>query len=183
MDKAQLRKEIRNRKRQFTAQQLHELSFAVIQRLLSHQRLREARTIMLYHSLPDEVDTHTIADSLLMSGKTILLPRVTGESTMELRRYTGPRDLAIGAFGIMEPMGDVFTDYASIDLAVVPGMAFDHSGNRMGRGKGYYDRLLPLLKHAYKIGVCFPFQMVESVPRDEHDARMDEVITQNSRCQ
>lgn len=177
MDKAQLRKEIRNRKRQFTAQQLHELSFAVIQRLLNNTHLKEARTIMLYYSLPDEVDTHTIVDSLLMSGKTILLPRVTGESTMELRHYTGPLDLAQGAFGIMEPTGDVFTDYASVDLAVVPGMAFDMSGNRIGRGKGYYDRLLPLLKHAYKIGVCFPFQMVESVPHGVYDTRMDEIVT------
>lgn len=176
MEKTELRKEIRNRKRQFTAQQLHELSFAVIQRLLKHPRLKEARTVMLYYSLPDEVDTHTIVDSLLMNGKTILLPRVTGESTMELRRYTGPRDLAYGAYGIMEPTGEVFTDYASVDLAIVPGMAFDPSGNRMGRGKGYYDRFLPQIKHTYKIGVCFPFQMTESIPCDKYDVRMDEIL-------
>ena len=131
---------------------------------------------MLYYSLPDEVCTHTLVDSLLMSGKTILLPRVTGESTMQLRRYTGPRDLAAGAYGIMEPTGDAFDDYPSVDLAVVPGVAFDRSGNRMGRGKGYYDRFLPMLKRAYKIGVCFPFQMVDSLPTDGHDVRMDEVI-------
>lgn len=175
--KKELRKEIRNRKRQFTAQQLHELSFAVIQRLLNHPRLKEAHTILLYHSLPDEVDTHTIIDSLILNGKTILLPRVTGDSTMELRRYTSPRDLTLGAYGIMEPTGDVFTDYQSVDLAVIPGMAFDPLGNRMGRGKGYYDRLLPSLKRAYKIGVCFPFQMMESIPHDEHDVRMDDVVT------
>lgn len=176
MNKTELRKEIRNNKRQFTAQQLHELSFAVIQRLLNHPRLREARTIMLYYSLPDEVDTHTIVDSLLLCGKTILLPRVTGEDTMELRHYTGPRDLSKGAYGIMEPTGDVFTNYPAIDLAIVPGMAFDHFGNRMGRGKGYYDHFLPLLTNAYKIGVCFPFQLVGNIPVDEHDVRMDEVI-------
>ena len=75
---------------------------------------------MLYHSLPDEVDTHTIVDSLLMSGKTILLPRVTGEGTMELHRYNGPKDMQVGAYGIMEPTGELYTDYANIDLAVVP---------------------------------------------------------------
>lgn len=176
MNKLELRTEIRNRKRQFTAQQLHELSFAVIQRLLNHPRLREARTIMLYYSLTDEVDTHTIVDSLLLSGKTILLPRVTGDSTMELRRYTGPRDLAPGAYDIMEPTGEVFTDYDAVDLAIIPGMAFDANGNRMGRGKGYYDRFLPRLKCAYKIGVCFPFQLVESIPCDEHDVKMNEVV-------
>ena len=103
---------------------------------------------MLYYSLPDEVDTHTLVDSLLMSHKTILLPRVTGEGTMELRRYTGPSDLAIGAYNIMEPTGEVYDDYEEIDLAVIPGVAFDAEGNRMGRGKGYYDRFLPLVPQA-----------------------------------
>ena len=110
---------------------------------------------MLYYSLPDEVDTHTLVDSLLMSHKTILLPRVTGEGTMELRRYTGPSDLTIGAYNIMEPTGEVYDDYKEIDLAVIPGVAFDA---------------------AYKLGICFTFQKVDSIPTDEHDIRMDEVI-------
>ena len=111
-----------------------------------------------------------------MSGKTILLPRVTGEGTMELHRYNGPKDMQTGAYGIMEPTGQLFTDYADIDLAIVPGVAFDHDGNRMGRGKGYYDRLLPKLANTYKIGICLPFQLVEKIPTDEHDVRMDEVL-------
>ena len=131
---------------------------------------------MLYYSLPDEVDTHTLVDSLLMSGKRILLPRVTGEGTMELRRYTGPSDLAQGAYNIMEPTGEVFDNYTDITLAVIPGVAFDKDGNRMGRGKGYYDRLLPKLANTYKIGICLPFQLVEKIPTDKHDVRMDEVL-------
>ena len=152
------------------------MSFPVVMRLLSHPRIKTAKTVMLYYSLPDEVDTHTLVDSLLMSGKHILLPRVTGEGTMELRRYTGPSDLAQGAYNIMEPTGEVFDDYAAIDLAVIPGVAFDSDGNRMGRGKGYYDRLLPKLANTYKIGICLPFQLVEKIPADEHDVRMDEVL-------
>lgn len=132
---------------------------------------------MMYYSLPDEVDTHTVVDSLLMSRKTILLPHVTGEGTMELRRYTGPKDLAAGAYGIMEPTGEVFTEYKDIDLAVIPGMAFDHAGNRMGRGKGYYDRFLPCIPQAYKMGLCFPFQMIDAVPAEAHDIKMDEIIS------
>ena len=95
---------------------------------------------------------------------------------MELRRYTGPADLALGAYNIMEPTGELFDDYAAIDLAVIPGVAFDREGNRMGRGKGYYDRLLPKLRSTYKIGICLPFQLVEQIPTDEHDVKMDEVI-------
>lgn len=176
MEKQELRKEIRSRKRQFTSQELREQSFPVVMRLLSHPRIKTAKTVMLYYSLPDEVDTHTLVDSLLVSGKQILLPRVTGEGTMELRRYTGPADLALGAYNIMEPTGELFVDYASINLAVIPGVAFDREGNRMGRGKGYYDRLLPKLRSTYKIGICLPFQLVEQIPTDEHDVKMDEVI-------
>lgn len=176
MKKSELRKEIKNRKRQFTSQQLSELSFVVVMRLLAHQRLKDARTVMLYYSLPDEVYTHTLVDALLASGKRVLLPRVTGEGTMELRCYTGPQSLEQGAYNIMEPVGEVFSDYAQIDLAVIPGVAFDRQFNRMGRGKGYYDRLLPQLGCAYKIGICFDFQLVESIECEEHDIKMDEVI-------
>ena len=176
MEKQELRKEIRSRKRQFTSQELHEQSFPVVMRLLSHPRIKTAKTIMLYYSLPDEVDTHTLVDSLLVSGKQILLPRVTGEGTMELRRYTGPADLALGAYNIMEPTGELFVDYASIDLAVIPGMAFDKEGNRMGRGKGYYDRFLQKIPQVYKIGICFPFQLVGEIPTEETDIKMDAMI-------
>ena len=109
MDKQSLRKEIKNKKRQFTSQELCELSFPVVMRLLSHPRIKTANTVMLYYSLPDEVDTHTLVDSLLMSGKHILLPRVTGEGTMELRRYTGPSDLAQGAYNIWNQQAKCLT--------------------------------------------------------------------------
>ena len=106
----------------------------------------------------------------------MVLPRVTGPATMELCLYDGPVSLSEGAFGIMEPTGQAFTAYQEIDLAVVPGMAFDAQGNRLGRGRGYYDRLLPLLPRAYKIGLCFPFQLIGNVPTQPTDIAMDEVI-------
>lgn len=181
MDKKELRRTIRENKRHFDREALDEMSFAVISRLTAHPRFAAARTVMLYHSLPDEVDTCRLLAELPLtsadfSGKTILLPRVTGETDMELRVYTGPDDTTRGAFGIMEPSGALFTDYSQITLAVVPGMAFDSRGHRLGRGKGYYDRFLPLLPQAYKIGVCFPFQLVDDVPIEPTDVVMDEVV-------
>lgn len=77
----------------------------------------------------------------------------------------------------MEPTGEPFTDYAAIDVAVVPGMGFDTSCRRLGRGKGYYDRLLPKAANACKIGVCFGFQLLASIPADGHDVKMDRIIT------
>ena len=97
---------------------------------------------------------------------------------MELRHYTGKADLQQGAYGIMEPCGEVFTDYDSIDVAIIPGMAFDKQGHRLGRGKGYYDRFLSKIPKVYKIGLCFSWQLVDEVPCDEHDIIMDEIIVQ-----
>ena len=105
------------------------------------------------------------------------MPVVKGDE-LELRRYYPEKGFTVGAFGVLEPNGEAFTDYASIDLAVIPGVAFDNEGNRLGRGKGYYDKLLHKTKNTslYKLGICFDFQKVDFVPTDAHDIRMDEVL-------
>lgn len=87
-----------------------------------------------------------------------------------------------GAYGIMEPEGPAFTAYDDIDLIIIPGVAFDVKHNRLGRGKGYYDRFLQQMQqmrqtHAYKIGVCFPQQLVDSIPVTAYDIPMDEVVS------
>lgn len=176
MEKKDLRNLIRNQKRLFTDQQLREQSLPIIKRLLENPAIHQAKTILMYYSLPDEVDTHRAIDLLLAAGKTVLLPVVISDTEMELHRYTGKRDLQSGFFQIMEPVGELFTDYDTIDVAVVPGMAFDTRRNRLGRGKGYYDRFLPRLKYTYKIGVCFNFQKLPGIPADDNDVKMDIVI-------
>ena len=188
--KQELRQMIRQRKLQHSVDE----SSAVIARLKENQQFAEAHTLLLYSALPDEVQTQALLDELTMQGKTVLLPRVVSDTEMELCRYTGRQDLRAGAFGIMEPVGELFTDYAEIDVAVIPGMAFDAEGHRLGRGKGYYDRFLspithhpspnthhpsPNTHHLYKIGLCFSWQLVDHVPSDAHDVRMDCVISQS----
>ena len=176
MRKDDLRRQIRQTKRQFTPQQLEELSLPVISRLRPF--LAEARTIMAYYSLPDEVNTHSLIDDLVSEGKTVLLPKVMGVDTMELRRYTGRDDLQEGVYHILEPVGKPFTDYAAIDLILVPGLAFDAAGHRLGRGRGYYDRFLHSRVGFYcvKIGICFDFQKVDEVPIDAFDMPVDMVV-------
>ena len=175
LNKGQLRQMVRQRKREFSQRQLAELSLAVIGRLKAEPHFANAKTVMLYCALPDEVDTMPLLRDT--QGKTILLPKVTGETTMETRLYETEKDLVEGAFNIMEPQGPLFTDYGKIDVVVVPGMAFDKKGNRLGRGKGYYDRFLSQLPpYIYKIGVCFDFQKFENIPAEETDVRMDCVI-------
>ena len=174
MNKSELRKSIREQKRKYAADQLLSWSAAIISELERQKEFIEAKTIVAYCSLPDEVNTRDFINRWA-GKKEIVLPVVKGES-LELRRYSPEEELIKGAFGISEPTGTVVTDYFQIDLAIVPGMAFDKEGNRLGRGKGFYDRLLPHLT-AYKVGICFPFQLVESVPTEATDVRMNAVIT------
>lgn len=173
MTKKELRQQIRRQK------QLHagDDSATILEKLKQLPLLFSARTILLYCALPDEVQTESLMNELAAQGKTVLLPKVIDDSTMELRRYTGKKDLSPGAFSIMEPSGERFTDYAAIDIAIIPGMAFDSRGHRLGRGKGYYDRFLSLLtSKTIKIGLCFPWQLVDDVPTDKNDISMDCVI-------
>ena len=198
MNKQELRKEIRKRKRQYSQALLGELSLSAISALRNHPKVREAKTILLYDSLPDEVNTHEWMDELVAEGKQVLLPVVVDDENMILRAYTGRHDLAEGSFHIMEPIGKVFPEerYPEIEVAIIPGMSFDDQGHRLGRGKGYYDRFLEKIqsqieelskesnkesykksnKELYKIGVCFGFQKEKSIPSESHDIVMDEVI-------
>ena len=181
LTKKELRAEIRRRKAQYSREALDELSAVIAGHLLQHPRLTGAKgAVLLYHALPDEVNLQRLFESRghgLPPHTELLLPKVTGPDSMELRRYLSPEHLQTGAYGIQEPTGPLFTDYDRITLAIIPGMAFDSDGHRLGRGKGYYDRLLPQLRHIYKIGVCFPFQYFTSpIPTTETDVAMDEVI-------
>ncbi len=150
---------------------------AIISQLRHHPRIFHARTLFIYYSLPDEIPTQELLDEFVSKGKTVLLPRVANATDMFLHCYTGAADLKLGAFGILEPTGKPFTDYQQIEVAIIPGMAFDKQGHRLGRGKGYYDRFLPLLTNAYKIGVCYPSRLLDEIPVDDHDIIMDEVIS------
>ena len=173
--KNQLRQSVRTIKASYSPEELEALSLSLLQRLEHHPRFVEARTVLLYHSLPDEVYTHAFINRWC-GKKEILLPTVVGDD-LELHHYVGPECLVHGHYGILEPSGEPFMDYERITLAIIPGMAFDCMGNRLRRGKGYYDRLLPRLPHAYKLGLCFPFQFLdEEIPHEPHDCQVDEVL-------
>jgi 5-formyltetrahydrofolate cyclo-ligase len=176
MNKKDLRAFIRMQKSMFSVEQLQNMSEDIIRRLMAHPRIKNANTILMYYSLDDEVNTHAAVDQLVSQGKHVLLPAVISDTEMELRCYEGPKDLEGGFFNIMEPVGKAFSNYEEIDVAVVPGMAFDGRCNRLGRGRGYYDRLLPKLPQAYKIGICFDFQKLPGIPADEHDIKVDEIV-------
>ena len=180
LTKPLLREQMREAKRQH-ADKMAGWSAEIVEKLW--QQIGESRVVMAFWPLPDEVDVRPLIDRLVAEGRTVVLPKVTGDKTMELRRYTSQADLSEGAFHILEPVGEPFVDYEQIDVALVPGVAFDAAGHRLGRGRGYYDRFLaehlaprpsPLAPRL--IGVCFPFQRVAVVPVDAHDVVLDQIF-------
>lgn len=132
-----------------------------------------ANTIFIYWSLPDELPTHKFIDKW-WSTKQFILPSVV-DNAMILKRYSGPANMIIGQLGISEPITQANYE-EQIDLVIVPGIAFDRQKNRLGRGKGFYDRFLDH-KEIYKIGVCFDFQLLDSIPATSDDIKMNKIIS------
>ncbi|WP_018109495.1 5-formyltetrahydrofolate cyclo-ligase [Bacteroides propionicifaciens] len=174
--KKALRQLVNSRKATYSKSELIALSEDIIQQLVLAPLWVKAQVVLLYYSLPDEVNTHKLVQEFSKQ-KQIILPVVVGD-ILELRKYASLQDLKKGAYGILEPCGELFTTYEQIDLVVVPGMAFDEHGNRLGRGKGYYDKLLPNIS-APKIGLCFGFQYQgeQTIPTESTDIPMNKVIT------
>jgi len=173
-EKRELRKKIKLLKQDYSLEQKKEMSLSIWKQLEATDVFREANIIMAYWSMDDEVFTHDFIQKWYAE-KKIILPVVRG-TELELKEFKGIREMVAGEkYGIPEPIGPTFQQPESIALIVVPGVAFDNNGNRMGRGKAYYDKLLRSSR-AYKVGVCFPFQLRAHIPFDELDVRMDKII-------
>lgn len=171
-----LRKQMRKRKRELTIEDKlndEQLVFGLIERF---NLLGDARHIMLYYSLPDELPTHaTVERWAQMPDRKIYLPRVKGDD-IEVVPYTEPESLSNdNPFHIDEPVGEA-VDPSVLQAVVVPGIAFDTQCNRMGRGRGYYDRLLNT-SGVFTIGVAHDCQLLEHIPCESHDHPLDCVIT------
>ncbi len=146
----------------------------VIRHIESLPEWRAAQVVALYSPLDDEVALGGLAGRWL-GVKTIVLP-VVEDSGMSFREWTGTGAMRRGAFGIMEPSGGEDFPPEKIDLVVVPGVAFSRTCQRLGRGKGYYDRFLKTTR-AFRAGVCFSHALVDDMACELHDVDMDAVIS------
>ena len=175
VQKKELRAHIKHCRTTFSAEQATEASERIAARIEQLAEFAEARTVALYWSLDGEVSTHDLVGRYA-SSKRIVLPVVDG-ATMHFGVVAPDcSNLTEGAFGVMEPRDGEVCPPEEIELMVVPGVAFDREGGRLGHGKGYYDRYFELYKGP-KVGICFDYQMVESVPCEEFDVRVDRVLT------
>ena len=174
MDKKALRLIIRDLKRKVSPEQKEQESRLVFSTIESLRAFKDAQNILIYYSLPDELPTHDVVESWAKS-KQVFLPRVNGD-ILDVLPFDGQL-ITSDQFGIGEPVSDNPIDPSVLDLVIVPAVALDKHCNRMGRGKGYYDKLLPLCPQAYVIGVGMDCQFVDSLPVEPHDVPMCGVIT------
>ena len=173
MDKKELRAAIKALKKQHSKEQLMEQSVKILAKLEQHPDFVRARRVMLYNALPDEVQTQDFLEKWHLE-KQIILPTVVGDDIVPVE-YEKDTEFVVGDFNILEPQNKPYS--GGFDLIVVPGVAFDRKGNRIGRGRGYYDRFLCQHLDVKRIGICFDFQLVEEVPTEPLDIKMDEVIS------
>ena len=176
MKKDDIRRSIRAKKALLSAAEKISAAQKVFERLEKSAAFTMAENILKYHSLPDELSTHEFIERWA-GRKHFFLPRVNGLN-LEILPYNRSQ-LARGAFLIEEPQGDDITSVIEIELIVVPAVAYDRNGNRVGRGKGYYDRLLAD-SNATKIGVGYDFQLVDEIDAEPHDVAVDIVITESN---
>ncbi len=172
--KADIRRDIKHRKQLLTEQEKADAAHRCFALLEQCREFTDARNVLVYASLPDEISTVGFIDRW-HNEKRLFLPRVNGDD-LDILPYS-PADTDKGAFGIEEPMGNDCHDIEDIDLVVVPGVAFDRKGNRLGRGRGYYDRLLNQARCPL-IGVAYSLQIAEELPAEPHDIKIPVVITE-----
>ncbi len=175
MDKKELRSLIREKKRAMTAQQIEEASSRLAQLLYATPYYNNASTIYGYLSYNQEVRTLPILQQALLDGKKVAVPKVFGDK-MRFIYLTDLSKVATGYSGIPEPVEDGPVACDKDALVLMPGLAFDRQGNRMGYGGGFYDKFLAQEPDHPTVALCYDFQMVESIPREEYDIPVDCVL-------
>lgn len=155
-------------------------SEAIRRKLVRLAVYRRATMVACYVSLPYEVETHRLIHDMLKTGKRVAVPYVRGRQVKwsELRNLV--RELRPGAFGVLEPQPSTRRPVRAqeLDVVLVPGVAFDRHGHRLGHGQGYFDRFLDTLPATIPaIGLCFDFQLVAALPHEPHDHPVDAVLT------
>lgn len=180
--KTEVRREARQRLASLDERERREAARCISKRVWRLPEIAGANVLMIYASLPTEVDTDSIAVEAVRRGIQLVYPRCLMDSrAMELHRVQAhDRLLSEGRFGIREPDPSCpVVDPAEVDAALIPGLAWDRSGARLGRGAGYYDRLLGDPRwRGFRCGLFFSAQEFEHLPTDPHDSPLDAVVTE-----
>ena len=180
MTKLDLKRRLRAERIQMSERVVREKSLRIYRRLIDMPAYQLARCIACYVSTKNEVDTKTVIQKAIGGGKQVGVPVTREDGDMDFQAIEGLNDLRPVHYGLREPVPDpqkVLLPH-TIDLILIPGIAFDRRGHRIGSGGGYYDRFLARTE-AVRIGLSYGFQIIERVPAEPHDVKMDLIITEN----
>ncbi len=180
--KAELRKAILAKRNLLTPQQITAKSLQIKQKLFNMVEFKKAICVCFYVSFKNEVSTHEMIKEALQLGKRIVVPVVESEKTLSLCEIKDfAQEMGIGKFGILEPKSEYRrqVDLSELELVVVPGIAFDENGNRIGFGRGYYDNLLSKMVGLPFIGLAYDLQIVTRIPATDCDIPVHKIITES----
>lgn len=187
MTKAEIRKSMKDLRSNISDDERKVYDNAILQKLLSTNAYRHCRRLFCYISFGSELSTEKIIFHALQENKQVYVPRVEADRRMEFYRIESFNNLQPSNFGVLEPLPEEMRRYQEkspnealqSNLMILPGLAFDTTGNRIGYGAGYYDRYLMRYpgKHFYKIAACYEFQLMEHIASYEYDIRADAIIT------
>ena len=175
-DKKNIRAEVRRRIKLLSEEEKQSSATAIFAKIEATEAFAKAECVALFVAMWDEVPTTETLERWRGLGKHVVIPRVEGD----IMRYYDyhPDRMIVGAFGIIEPVGNKEVSADAIDLMIVPARAFTPNGDRMGRGGGFYDKYMSLEGfRAVKYGVAFACQIFDTLPTDPHDISVDEVFT------
>jgi 5-formyltetrahydrofolate cyclo-ligase len=176
--KRELRREVRARRDALAPEERERQGEAVARNLLALAEVLQASTVMAFSSFGSEVDTGPIIERLARDGRRVVLPRVEGRTIVPVAYRSGD-PVNPSSIGALEPAGGEPVRPEEIDVVVVPGLAFDRRGHRVGYGGGFYDRFLGRLRpDALTVGICFSIQLVDEVPHGRGDLPVDLVVTE-----
>lgn len=178
-NKEEIRKMIKKNLREQKREDRDRKSTLIGEKLSGLSEFKRAKTVMFYVSLDEEVNTENMIDETLLMGKQVVVPVIKEGKIIASPITDRKKDLVRGSFGIYEPLKENARSIQPdrIDLVIVPGVAFDLLGNRLGRGKGYYDRFLAgLIPETCTVGLAFDFQVVEDLPRTPHDIPVKKLL-------
>ena len=183
-DKGTIRKEMLARRNAMTSAEAESKSKAIAATLMKIKEYKEVGTVLFYSAKGNEVKTENLIRAAIKEGKRVLLPVTNIEKkeiiVAEIKDYGS--ELLEGAFGILEPKRKITVDEKAIDVVIVPGVAFDLTCHRLGYGHGFYDKLLHRLAaenpSMVTIGLSYDFQVVEKLPAEGHDHKLDKIVTE-----
>ena len=177
LEKRKIRDRIKKLRLNLIKEQVLEESEFIYKQIIDSKILERAEVIMSYMSFQNEIDTEKINEYIISCGKKLLLPKMLDREIIKAIEYTGEFKID-NSFGIKEPVGEIYN--GDIDLIIVPGVVFDIEGNRIGYGRGYYDRFLKLYPRVRKISLAYEFQILDRLEVEEHDEKIDVIVTKNN---